>query len=161
MQTGRKFSLDMGIVHASLRHFLAEGYDLEELLKRSRIPSNLFNSGQTRVSAQQFARLRSNAMLMMEDEILGHTGKPLPLGAWKMMSHACITSKTLGEALERYCEFFNLIDWGIVCELSIKDDKVFFTQNRNSMLSSKSCSHASGRSGTNSNYVVFFFHYLC
>ena len=127
MQTGRKFSLDMGIVHASLRHFLAKGYDLEELLKRSRIPSNLFNSGQTRVSAQQFARLRSNAMLMMEDEILGHTGKPLPLGAWKMMSHACITSKTLGEALERYCEFFNLIDWGIVCELSIKDDKVFFT----------------------------------
>jgi len=127
MQTGRKFSLDMHFVHASLSQFLARGYDLDDLLKHSRVPSNLFHSGETRISAQQFARLRSNAMLMMGDEMLGHTGKPLPLGAWKMMSHAIITSKTLGEALERYCEFFNLIDWGIVSESSIKDGKAFFT----------------------------------
>ena len=127
MQTGRKFSLAMHFVHVSLSHFIARGYDLNDLLKRSRVPNNLFDSGETRVSAQQFARLRSNAMLMMGDEVLGHTGKPLPLGAWKMMSHAVITSTTLGEALERYCEFFNLIDWGIVSELSIEDDKVFFT----------------------------------
>lgn len=126
-RTGRKFSLAMHIVKANLSYFLDRGYNLAELLKRSRVSSNLFNSGDTRVSAQQFARLRSNAMLMMGDEMLGHTGKPLPLGAWEMMCHACISSETLGEALARYCEFFNLFDWGIICTLSVKDEKAFFT----------------------------------
>jgi AraC-like DNA-binding protein len=127
MQSGQNFSLDMRFVHAILSQFLARGYDLDELLKRSRVSCNLFRSGETRISAKQFSRLRRNAMTMMGDEILGHTGKPLPLGAWEMMGHAIITSKTLGEALERYCEFFNLIDWGIVTKLTIKNDKAFFT----------------------------------
>jgi|SaaInlV_125m_DNA_1040241.scaffolds.fasta_scaffold46285_1 AraC-like DNA-binding protein len=143
MQTGRKISLDMHFVHASLSHFFAQGYDLDELLKRSRIPNNLFHSGETRVTAQQFARLRSNAMLVMNDEMLGHTGKPLPLGAWKMMSHACISSKTLGEALERYCEFFNLIDWGIILELSLKDDSAFFIPKSSSKVALERFPYAS------------------
>jgi hypothetical protein len=48
-------------------------------------------------------------MLAMRDESLGYAA-PHPLGTWDMMCHAVITSSTLGQALHRYCRFFQLID---------------------------------------------------
>jgi hypothetical protein len=97
-------------LRAVLRHTLHAGIDPLPLLRRQRIPPRLLRETQARVSVQQFADLQTQTMLAMRDESLGYAERPIPLGTWEMMCHAVITSSTLGQALHRYCRFFQLFD---------------------------------------------------
>jgi len=46
----------------------------------------------------------------MGDEALGYGGRRLPVGCWSMMCHAVIGSETLGQALSRYCRFYQMFE---------------------------------------------------
>jgi AraC-like DNA-binding protein len=63
-------------------------------------------------------------MRALRDESLGYALRPLPLGTWDMMCHAVITSETLGQAMHRYCRFFQLIGGGLPIEMLSDDDGV-------------------------------------
>jgi hypothetical protein len=105
-----KISVSVHFLRAVLRHTLHAGVDPLPLLRRQRIPPRLLRETQARISVQQFADLQTQTMLAMRDESLGYAERPIPLGTWEMMCHAVITSSTLGQALHRYCRFFQLFD---------------------------------------------------
>jgi AraC-like DNA-binding protein len=107
----------MHFVHAVLRHTLEAGLDPQELLRTHRIPPRLLREEQARISVQQFADLSTGTMQAMNDEALGYARRRMPLGTWDMMCHAVITSSTLGQALHRYCRYFQLFDGGLPIRL--------------------------------------------
>jgi AraC-like DNA-binding protein len=104
-----KISVSMHFVHAVLRHALEAGVDPQDLLRRHRVPPRLLAEPQARISVQQFADLQTGTMRAMNDEALGYASRPLPLGSWDMMCHAVIHCDSLGQALHRYCRFFQLM----------------------------------------------------
>jgi AraC-like DNA-binding protein len=118
-----KISVSMHFVQAVLRHARDYGVDPQTLLRKHRIPPRLLKEPQARISVQQFADFQTGAMQAMGDEALGYSTRPMPLGTWDMMCHAVITSSTLGQALHRYCRFFELMDRGLPARLSVRNDE--------------------------------------
>lgn len=119
-----KVSISVHFVSAVLRHCVAAGVDPQALLRRQRIPPRLLREPQARISARQFADLQTSTMRALRDESLGYALRPLPLGTWDMMCHAVITSETLGQAMHRYCRFFQLIGGGLPIEMLSDADGV-------------------------------------
>ena len=122
-----KISVSMHFVRAVLRHTLTAGVDPQDLLRYHRIPPRLLTEPQARISVQQFADLQTGTMQAMDDEALGYARAPVPLGTWDMMCHAVINAGTLGQALHRYCRFFQLIDRGLAMYLELDGDAVRLT----------------------------------
>lgn len=118
-----KISVSMHFVQAVLRHAREHDVDPQPLLRRHRIPPRLLNETQARISVQQFADFQTGVMQAMGDEALGYSTRPMPLGTWDMMCHAVITCGSLGQALHRYCRFFELMDRGVPARLSIAEDQ--------------------------------------
>ena len=115
-----RISVSVHHVKAVLKHTLSAGLDPQDLLQRHRISSRILSEPLARVSVQQFADLQTNTMQAMGDESLGYASVPLPLGSWDMMCHATITSTTLGQALGRYCRFFQLLGRGLPVDLDLR-----------------------------------------
>ena len=127
-QAANNYSVGIHYVHAALKHCRhRHDKDIDNLLEQSAIPKELLDLGWARVSVDQYARLQQNVTLALGDEIFGYTDRPLPLGSWKIMCHACISAETLGEALQHYCDFYNLIDCGISLALRIEGGRVIFS----------------------------------
>ena len=105
-----KLSVSVHFLRAVLRHTVAAGVDPLQLLRRQRIPPRLLQEPQARIGVQQFADVQTLTMQAMGDESLGYAARPMPLGTWELMCHAVITARTLGQALHRYCRFYQLLD---------------------------------------------------
>jgi AraC-like DNA-binding protein len=119
-----KISVSVNFVSAALKHCLSAGVDPQALLRRQRIPPRLLREPQARISIQQYADLQTSIMQAMGDESLGYAPSAIPLGTWDMMCHAVINSHTLGQALHRYCRFFQLMGKGPALSLVRTGDSV-------------------------------------
>ena len=115
-------SISVHYVRAVLAHCPDKGIDTSELLRRNRISPRLLQEDGARISIERFANLQVSAMLALEDEALGYTSRRMPIGAWSMMCHAVIGSETLGQALARYCRFYQLFEFGRQPVLETADD---------------------------------------
>lgn len=120
-RSGDKLSVSVHFLRAVLRHAVRAGVDPLKLLRRLRIPPRLLREPQARIAVQQFADLQTLTMQAMRDESLGYAPQPIPLGSWAMMCHAVITATTIGQALHRYCRFFQLFEHGIAVDFSYDD----------------------------------------
>ena len=116
-------SIHVHFVRAVLKHAALRGYDTEKLLRRSRISPHLLRQQQARVSAEQYAKLQTVTMREMGDEMLGYCNEPFRLGQWSALCHWLIQSKTLGQALKRYCLFYNLLEKTLLPHLLISGDE--------------------------------------
>ena len=92
------------------------------LLRKNRISPRLLLEDNARVSVERFADLQVSTMLAMEDEALGYAGRRMPIGCWSMMCHAVIGSENLGQALARFCRFYQLFEFGVHPHLEQRDD---------------------------------------
>ncbi len=108
----RDQSISVYFARAVLKHAVANGVDPISLLRRNRISPRLLLEDSARISIERFADLQVSAMLAMGDEALGYAGRRMPIGCWSMMCHAVIGSETLGQALSRYCRFYQLFEFG-------------------------------------------------
>ncbi len=106
----RDLSISVHYARAVLHHAVREGLDPSALLRKNRISPRLMLESQARISAERFADLQVSTMLAMGDEALGYASRRLPPGCWSMMCHAVIGSETLGQALSRYCRFYQLFE---------------------------------------------------
>lgn len=136
-------------VQSILRHVLNTN-DRFNLLSSSQIAKEHYETGQGYVTAKQLATLQSNAIMLLNDEMLGYADCALPVGTWKVMSRACVSAVTLGELLERYCEFYGLFPWGMALHYEIKQDFVHlaFSPTRQQKFESflyESCIHNTHR----------------
>lgn len=119
----RDLSISVHFARAILRHCVARGLDPSELLRRNRISPRLLLEENARISIERFADLQVSTMVAMEDEALGYGERRLPLGSWAMMCHAVIGSETLGQALSRYCRFYQLFDFDLSPVLEVEDER--------------------------------------
>ena len=117
----RDLSISVYFVRAVLKHTVRCGIDPVHLLRRNRISPRLLQESDARISIERFADLQVSTMLAMEDEALGYTERPMPIGSWSMMCHAVIGCETLGQALARYCRFFQLFGFGIHPLLQVEE----------------------------------------
>ena len=109
----RQLSISVYFLRAVLRNTVARGVDPLQLLRRNRISPRLLEEDDARISIERFADLQVGAMLAMGDEALGYGKHPLPIGSWSMMCHAVIGCDTLGQALNRYCRFYQLFEFDL------------------------------------------------
>ncbi|MCB1676249.1 MAG: AraC family transcriptional regulator [Halioglobus sp.] len=109
----RDRSISVHFVRAVLRHAVSSGLDPAGLLRKNRISARLLLEDSARISIERFADLQVDTMLAMQDEALGYASRRMPIGSWSMMCHAVIGCETLGQALSRYCRFYQLFDFGV------------------------------------------------
>lgn len=106
----RNLSISVYFARAVLRNAVAIGLDPMQLLRGNRISPRLLREPDARISIERFADLQVSTMLAMGDESLGYATRRSPIGSWSMMCHAVIGSETLGQALHRYCRFYQLFE---------------------------------------------------
>ena len=109
----RNLSISVHFARAVLRQTVNRGLDPVSLLRRNRISPRLLLEDDARISVERFADLQVSTMLALEDEFLGYASSRMPIGSWSMMCHAVVGSATLGQALSRYCRFYQLFDFGL------------------------------------------------
>jgi len=118
----RDLSISVYFARAVLQNTVKAGLDPSELLRRNRISPRLLREENARISIERFADLQVSTMRAMEDESLGYASRRLPLGCWSMMCHAVIGSETLGQALSRYCRFYQLFDFDLCPDFQVSHD---------------------------------------
>jgi len=119
----RDFSVSVHFARAVLKNTVAMGLDPSSLLRETRISPRLLQEPNARVSAERFADLQVNTMLAMQDEALGYVSRRMPIGCWSMMCYAVIGSETLGQALSRYCRFYQLFEFGVHPHFSVSEER--------------------------------------
>ena len=119
----RDSSISVHFARAVLKHAVAQGLDPISLLRKNRISPRLMLEDSARISIERYADLVVNTMLAMGDEGLGYASRRMPIGGWSMMCQAVISSETLGQAMNRYCRFFQLFDFGVQPFLDIGTEK--------------------------------------
>ena len=106
----RDLSISVYFARAVLKNAVAQGLDPISLLRKNRISPRLMLEDSARISIERFADLQVSTMRAMNDETLGYGAQRMPIGCWSMMCHAVIGCETLGQALSRYCRFYQLFD---------------------------------------------------
>jgi AraC-like DNA-binding protein len=119
----RDFSISVYFARAVLKNAVAQGLDPISLLRKTRISPRLLMEEDARISAERFADLQVNTMLAMGDEALGYVSRRMPIGCWSMMCHAVIGCETLGQAMARYCRFYQLFEFGVNPHLAVDGDE--------------------------------------
>lgn len=109
----RNLSISVYFARAVLKHAVSKGLDPVALLRKNRISPRLLLEDDARISMERFADLQVSIMLAMGDESLGYSERRIPIGSWTMMCHAVIASETLGQAMHRFCRFFQLFEFGV------------------------------------------------
>lgn len=120
----RELSISVHFVRGALKHAVAKGLDPTQLLRDNRISPRLLLEDNARISIERYADLQVSAMLAMNDETLGYSERSMPIGGWAMMCHAVLGSETLGQALNRYCRFYQLFDGNLYPEIHEDDNTV-------------------------------------
>ena len=118
----RELSISVYFARAVLKHAVDKGLDVVELLRKSRISPRLLLEDNAKISIERFADLQVSTMVAMQDESLGYASRRMPVGTWNMMCHAVIGCETLGQALHRYCRFFQLFEFGARPHLEFSED---------------------------------------
>lgn len=118
----RDQSISVHFARAVLRNAVSQGLDPVSLLRRNRISPRLLLEENARISIERYADLQVSTMLAMEDEALGYASRRMPIGCWSMMCHAVIGSETLGQALSRFCRFYQLFEFGMHPHLEEQDE---------------------------------------
>ena len=132
----RDLSISVHFARAVLKNTVAQGLDPISLLRKNRISPRLMLEDNARISIERFADLHVNTMLAMDDEALGYGGRRLPVGCWSMMCHAVIGCETLGQALSRYCRFYQMFElsWYPVLEEDNEIARIQLTSADNSQV---------------------------
>lgn len=117
----RNASVHIHFIRIALENAKQGGLEVDELLTHSRISPHLLTLQDARVSAKQFADLQTAVMVSLNDELLGYTPHPVPLGAWSLMCHWLIDTKSLWQAIKRFCRFYALVRTGFKVELTCEE----------------------------------------
>ena len=109
----RSPSISVHFARAVLKHTVRHGLDPITLLRKNRISPRLLLEDDARISVERFADLQVSTMLALQDESLGYASRRMPIVSWSMMCLAVISSATLGQALSRFCRFYQLFEFGL------------------------------------------------
>lgn len=120
MKSTETISIAIGQVIQSLQGAKLKGYDIHRLLKKSGIAPHLIKEPQARVPLEKFILLTRYTAGTMNDELHGLLQYPHRLGHFRSMALSAIHAGTLGEAIQRCVDFYNLFANSFVYEFSKK-----------------------------------------
>ena len=100
--------------------------NLDTILLRHGISRLSLGSPDYRVPLESFAKVSVQLMQELEDEFLGLTGKPQPLGSFNMMSRACITAGTIKRSLQRCANFWNLFNNTFEHKVLVSGGRIYY-----------------------------------
>ncbi|WP_053180045.1 AraC family transcriptional regulator [Pseudomonas kilonensis] len=120
-----KGTTSIALVHEALHSARQRQLDLTAALANADIDSQLLDAPKARVSATSFARLWVEIADLLDDEFFGIDSHPMRRGSFKLMCHALLDCRTLGQALQRMLSFLRLVLDDIQGELQVQDDLAF------------------------------------
>lgn len=120
-------SISILFVCSALERVPLTSTEFDTLLQHSRIPVHLLDEPKARVSLTQYSMLITALMLKTNDEMLGHTSVPSPVGTLSLLSHWLIASDTLMHALNRLTHFYAIVERGIRVDYVHNDELVHIT----------------------------------
>ncbi len=120
----QEISISSYFLRAVLKQAAAQGANTQQLLSRANIPPRLLGKSGARVTAEQFASLQTITMREMNDELLGYCGHPQKSGTWIILNHWLIHAQNLGQALKRFCHFYEVIERGFKAKLDLRENHV-------------------------------------
>ena len=86
------------------------GFDVDRLLRKCQISRKTLNSASARIPVDKVVMLIRYCSGAMNDEFNGLHEKPAPVGYFRFVARSAVHAKTLGEALQRCVEFYNLFE---------------------------------------------------
>jgi len=103
----QEITVPTSYVHSLLKSLYAKDSDLQALLDAAEIVPEDFE--QEEFPASKYGKLYQKVMWVMRDESYGMpSGGPVPNGTFKMMCLCVIHCKTVGEAIQRCSEFYEI-----------------------------------------------------
>ena len=99
----------MGFVAGMLSGMRAQGADPASLLAAEEIDPAALSDGQARVSLASYAGLYNRVVAALGDEGFGLFASPVPLGSFEFLCRSVVSSRKLGDALERMGRFLRLV----------------------------------------------------
>ncbi|NVK41590.1 MAG: AraC family transcriptional regulator [Oceanospirillaceae bacterium] len=104
----RSATVSIDFVESLLSHAEQQGYNLNSLLSSVGMTRSDLE-GRSDFPADQFNQLYQHVMWLVQDESFGLlTGGNLPTGTFRMMCFAMITCATLGDAVRRCSQFYEI-----------------------------------------------------
>lgn len=119
-----------------------KGYNAEEILKVSGIPTEILSNPKLRISTSSFAKLSYSINSLLRDEAGGLLARPQPLGMFNLISQACLSSPTIGDSLQIYKEGLNLSQASFTAYFSESESRANLAI------------HCKRQKGVTSNYIV-------
>ncbi|PCJ46473.1 MAG: hypothetical protein COA99_02640 [Moraxellaceae bacterium] len=106
-------SISISFVHTAISKVPLEPDVIDRLLYSSRIPRHLLQESHTRVSLTQYSKLITALMIASDDELLGHSNKPLPIGSLSLLTHWLVSANTMEQVINRLVRFYQILGKGL------------------------------------------------
>ena len=108
-------------VGVALQGAVRRGLDPAPLLAQAGLDGGL----PARIPPLQYAELVKAVWRAMDDEFLGLTTRPCPVGAFALMAELVIHTATLGEALEKCSRFYRVANDSLALGVTIENGQAF------------------------------------
>jgi AraC-like DNA-binding protein len=97
-------------VKSALQGAIKKGYNPEEILLAQGLPPQILHNPKLRISTLAFAELSKALTELMRDEVAGLLQKPSPIGQLRLLTKACLTSRSLKESFLTWRDGTNWLD---------------------------------------------------
>lgn len=119
----QRTSIHISTINAFLAGCRRRGVAPAAIMSRIGEPSGTLADPAARFPVARVGDFLAAIALELRDETLGFLERPTPPGGLEMWIHACITSRTLGDAIERWIRFWRLVHRDQVTRLTLDGEE--------------------------------------
>lgn len=129
-------SIHIDAIDAFFEGCRLQGVDPADILAELGEPRSLLEDADARFPIGKVGRLVATISRTLQDETLGFLERPTDPGGLELCVQACISSKTLHEAIVRWHRFWRLLhkDFRFEIDLQGEEVKIAYTAERDSLL---------------------------
>jgi len=121
MESTKTVTIDALLVSHSLVGARSTGLDIPRLLRKCGIEEQDLATPGKRLPVDKVVMLQNYCTGLLQDEINGLLDKPMPLGFFRFMAFSVVHARTLGCALQRIVDYYNLFSNSFKYALQHKD----------------------------------------
>ncbi|NIB42452.1 AraC family transcriptional regulator [Pseudomaricurvus alkylphenolicus] len=130
MEKTQQLSISARMTDHSLAGARRAGLDLDRLFRKCGIPKEALKQPGVRIPLDRAIKLQNHCAALMQDEINGLFEKPAYIGTLRLMALCVVHTRTLGRALQRCAEFYNLPQNSLRYHFVVNDNQAEFILER-------------------------------